>query len=131
MEASRIPGLKLRRYMKIEESPRHLKGKWRLAHIFRHRDFAVTLEHHLPCYVELGAFTVRYRADVFATRGERTIIAEVDGYLGHKTKQARSLQDLRLRRIRETYGRNIEEYRFTLGRLAKWTDQEIAEEMRL
>ena len=103
----------------------------RLYQIFRDRGFETTVEHRFPCYVELGDFTVKYRADVFATKGVRFILAEVDGYKGHKTKQAKNLQTLRLRRIRETYGSTIEEYRFTLSRLSKWTDQEIAEEMRL
>lgn len=131
MEVSRILDLRLKRYKKIEESPRHLAGKLRLCKIFRDRGFKAEVERPMHCYVELGQFTVKYRVDVFATRGKRKIIAEVDGWLGHKTKQAKSLQDLRLRRIRETYGREIEEYRFTLKRLAAWTNQEIEEEMRL
>lgn len=103
----------------------------RLYQIFRDRGFKATVERRCHCYVELGDFTVKYRADVFATNGVRTILAEVDGYKGHKTKQAKALQSLRLRRIRETYGREIEEYRFSLKRLSAWSDQEIAEEMRL
>src|SRR5262245_58110300 len=131
MEASRTPGLKLRRYRKIEESLRHLAGKLRLCEIFRNRGFKAKIEQPMKCYVELCKFTCKYRVDVFATRGTRKIIAEVDGYLGHKTKQAIMLQKLRLRRIRENYGREIEEFRFTLKRLSAWTNEEIEKEMRL
>ena len=103
----------------------------RLYQIFRDRGFEAKVERRCHCYVELGDFTVKYRTDVFATKGSRQIIAEVDGYKGHKSKLSKTLQTLRLRRIRETYGSEIEEYRFTLKRLGKWTNQEIAEEMRL
>ena len=114
-----------------KESDRHYREKLRLRKIFRDRGFKTKVERRLPCFVELGQFTVKYRADVFATKGQRKIIAEVDGYKGHKSQRAINLQCLRLRRIRETYGTKIEEYRFTLKRLTKWSDQEIAEEMRL
>ena len=114
-----------------KESDRHYREKLRLRQIFRDRGFKTKVEHRFPCFVELGQFTVKYRADVFATKGQRKIIAEVDGYTGHKTQRAINLQCLRLRRIRETYGTKIEEYRFTLKRLTKWSDEEIAEEMSL
>lgn len=114
-----------------KESERHLREKRRLCKIFRSRGFKATTERRFPCFVELGSFTVRYRADCFATKGDRKIIAEVDGYKGHKSQLAKALQELRLRRIRENYGRDIEEYRFTLKRLSAWNDSEIAEEMRL
>lgn len=131
MGVSRILDLRLRHYKKIEESPRHLAGKLRLCEIFRNRGFTAEVERPMHCYVELGNFTCKYRVDVFATRGHRKIIAEVDGWLGHKTKQAHILQRLRLRRIRENYGSEIEEFRFTLKRLAAWTNKEIEKEMRL
>lgn len=131
MAVSRTQGLRLRKYKRIDESPQHLKGKLRLCKLFRNYGFKAQVERPMHCYVELGDFTVKYAVDVYASKGSRQIIAEVDGFLGHKTKLAKTLQDLRLRRIRETYGREIEEYRFTLRRLAKWTNQEIAEEMRL
>jgi len=129
MSKARIP----RRYrVDKQESDRHLKQKIRLCKIFRDRGYFATCERRLPCFVELGAFTVRYRADCYATGGGgRIILCEVDGYKGHKSNRARMLQWLRLRRIREQYGEHIEEYRFTLKRLAKWTDEEIAEELRL
>lgn len=114
-----------------KESDRHLTGKRRICKIFRDRGFKATTEQRFPCYVELGDFIVKYRADVFAHGKGRKIIAEVDGYKGHKTARSRILQELRLRRIRETYGQKIEEYRFTLKRLSAWNDREIAEEMRL
>lgn len=114
-----------------KESERHYKAKLRLYQIFRDYGFQATCERRLPVFVTLGNFTVKYRSDVFATRGKRQIIAEVDGYTGHKSARAKLLQVLRLRRIRETYGTSIEEYRFTLKRLSAWSDKEIAEEMRL
>lgn len=127
----RLKPKNLRDRIDKEESDRHYKQKRRLCQIFRDRGFAAQCEKRLPCFVELGNFTVKYRSDCFATDGQRIIIAEVDGYKGHKTARARMLQRLRLRRIRETYGPHIEEYRFTLKRLAKWTNEEIAQEMRI
>lgn len=114
-----------------KESDRHLWGKLRLCQIFRSAGFEAETERRFPCYIELGDFTVEYRADVYATGEGRKIIAEVDGYKGHKSQRAVMLQKLRARRIRETYGQEIEIHRFTFKRLAKWTKQEIAEEMRL
>ena len=114
-----------------KESDRHYKGKLRLAKILATAGFTVSIEKRLPVFVSLGEFTVKYRADVYAKGRGRAIICEVDGYQGHKSRTAKSLQNLRLRRIRERYGAGIEEYRFTLKRLSAWTDEEIAKEMKL
>lgn len=86
----------------------------------------------MPCYVQLGDFTTKYKVDVFATRGERKIIAEVDGPVGHSSIQHTvANKGLRTYRIKETYGQEIQVYRFTFERLSKWTDEEIAQEMKL
>jgi hypothetical protein len=116
-----------------DESERHYKQKIRISKIFVRHGWTATVEKRLP-YLLVGlreTFRIRYRADIFAVKGDRKIICEVDGYKGHKSSQAKNLQTLRLRRIREKYGSGIEEYRFTLQRLSKWNDKEIAEEMEL
>jgi very-short-patch-repair endonuclease len=113
------------------ESPQHERGKLRLCKILGDHKFRAECEKRFPCFVELGALRCRYQVDVYATRAERRIIVEVDGYQGHKTTYAYTKDQLRIKRIRERYGQDIEAYRFTLGRLSKWTDKEIAEELRL
>ena len=113
------------------ESPQHKRGKLRLCQILRNHEFRAECEKRFPCFVELGALRCRYQVDVYATRRTRRIIAEIDGWTGHKTTQAYTKDQLRIRRIKEEYGQDIEVYRFTLRRLSKWSDKEIAQEMRL
>ena len=114
------------------EYDRHFKQKIRVARIFVTHGWFVQVEKQLPCYLRgvRETYKLRYRADIFAIKGNRKVIAEIDGKF-HSTKQAKDNQYLRLIRIRERYGKGIEEYRFTFKRLARWKDKEIAEEMRL
>lgn len=116
-----------------KESDRHYREKHRLCGIFIRCGWNAVVEKRLPCLLKntTGSKRLRYRADCYASKGRRRIIAEVDGYKGHKTTMAHNAAKFRLQCIRERYGKNIEEYRFTLKRLSKWTDEEIAQEMRL
>ena len=122
---------KTRSRVNRDESPQHLRGKLRLCQIFRDHQFRAECEKRFPCFVELGEMRCRYQVDVYATRAARRIIVEVDGWQGHKTTQAFIKDQLRIRRIKEEYGQDIEVYRFTLRRLSKWSDEEIAQEMGL
>lgn len=134
MDNSPIPpskNNKKKAFFSKNESPQHERGKLRLCKIFEHCGFRTECEKRFPCFVELGKIRYRYQVDVYATRAARRIIVEIDGYKGHKTTYAYTKDQLRIRRIRERYGTDIETYRFTLGRLSKWTDQEIATEMKL
>lgn len=62
---------------------------------------------------------------------DRQINVEIDGDIGHKEQHGCNLDKQKVRSIKECYGQHIETYRFTFKQLAKWTDEEIAEEMRL
>lgn len=115
----------------FKESSRHTRGKLLLCKIFRDRGFQTEVERRFPCPVDGSSIVCRYQVDVYAELGKRRIIAEVDGYLGHKTQYAIAQQNLRSRRIRERYGSDIEIYRFTFDRLTKWTEEELAAEMRI
>jgi hypothetical protein len=120
----------------FRESPRHARGKLLLCKVFRDRGFTTEVERRFHCPVEGSEIVCRYQVDVYAERTtddstKRRIIAEVDGYIGHKTQYAIAQQGLRSRRIRERFGSDIEIYRFTFAALSKWTQEEIATEMRL
>ena len=87
--------------------------------------------YYLPAYGQEGKIIkIRYRLDVYGRRGDRRIAIEIDGFMGHKSERAIKMDGLRSRRIQERYG-PIEIHRFTFSRLAKWTDEEIAQEMKL
>lgn len=62
---------------------------------------------------------------------DREINIEVDGDIGHKERYSCDKDRNKIRSIKECYGEHIETYRFTFKQLAKWTDEEIATEMRL
>ena len=115
------------------ESFPHFRHKLRIAKIFYSKGWHPTVERRMPCSLDCLTRTIqlRYRADVFAWKGTRRIIAEIDGFRGHKSRQAHHSDLLRTVRIRERYGKEIEVYRFSLKRLNKWSDKEIAEEMKL
>jgi hypothetical protein len=117
----------------FRESPRHARGKFLLCKVFRDRGFKTEVERRFHCPVEGSEIVCRYQVDVYAQRARdgRRIIAEVDGYVGHKTQYAIAQQGLRSRRIRERFGSDIEIYRFTFAALSKWTQEEIAAEMNL
>lgn len=121
--------------MQEDESPRHYRYKWRLFQILlRAGCWPVGLECRYPCKVDGFARPKRHAVDIHGSLGGegcREINVEVDGYEGHKTTRAFNLDKLKARRIRENYGKHIETYHFTFARLARWTDQEIAEEMHL
>jgi hypothetical protein len=119
----------------FKESPRHARGKLLLCKIFRDRGFKTEVERRFHCPIPGSEVVCRYQVDVYAERASdtlvRRIIAEVDGYIGHKTNYAIAQQGLRSRRIRERFGSDIEIYRFTFDRLTKWTPEEIATEMNI
>lgn len=80
----------------------------------------------------------RYRVDVRATRGDREIIIEINGPGGHSTRQSYDLAGPKFLRIRETHGKKpwrkdkgIEVYVKTFSQMAKWLDEEIAQEIML
>jgi hypothetical protein len=112
-------------------SPRHIRYQKRLHNICRAAGFATTLEPIYRCPVQGLCKPIPYRPDIEAKRGDRHIIIEVDGPFGHSTRQSYEADLLKIRRIRETFGKHIETYAFTFKRLARWTNKEIAEEMRL
>jgi hypothetical protein len=89
------------------------------------------MPYYLPAHGQEGKIIkIRYRLDVYGRRGNRRIAIEIDGFMGHKSQRAIKMDGLRSKRIQEKYG-PIEIYRHTFQRLAKWTDEEIAQEMRL
>lgn len=115
-------------------SNRHKRYQNQLAGILRKHGFqSVATEKGLPYYLSLPkgeTLKIRYRVDVYGRKRGRRIAIEVDGFMGHKTKHAIEMDGLRTRRLCETY--ELERiYRFTFKQLAKWTDKEIAEEMKL
>ena len=123
-----------RRIGRDRRSPRHKRYQTRLANILTQRGFqSVAIEKGLPYYLSLGSgqvLKIRYRVDVYGRRGDRRIGIEVDGFMGHKSARAIQMDGLRTRRLSEAYG--LERvYRFTFSQLSHWTDQEIAEEMKL
>jgi hypothetical protein len=131
-------------YKSKDESERHYRYKWRLYKI-------LTLCGCYPCGLEReypytneedpAGRDREYRVDVsgylhwFHESGSkpeyRQINVEIDGTIGHKEKHGCDLDKLKIRSIKERYGKYIETYRFTFKQLADWTDEEIAEEMRL
>lgn len=115
-------------------SDRHIRYQMRLAGILREHGFqSVATEKGLPYYLPLRnsqTLKIKYRLDVYGRKGDRRIGIEVDGYMGHKSRHAIQMDGLRTRRLREAY--ELEKiHRFTFSQLSHWTDQEIAEEMRL
>jgi hypothetical protein len=123
-----------RRIGRDRRSPRHIRYQDRLAGILiQHGYISVTTEKNLPYYLSLRdgqVLKIRYRLDVYGRHGTRRIGIEVDGYMGHKSQRSIDMDGLRTRRLCETY--ELERiYRFTFKQLAAWTDEEIAEEMRL
>jgi hypothetical protein len=94
----------------------------------------VEIEKRMPTSITDSkgrSIKLRYRLDVYGDRANRRIGIEIDGYMGHKSRLALALDELRIRRIQEKYGKNIEFHRITFSRLAHWSDKEIAEEMKL
>jgi hypothetical protein len=87
----------------------------------------------MPYYLSLPngqVLKIRYRLDIYGRKASRRIGIEIDGYMGHKSKRAVDMDGLRTRRLSEAY--ELEGiFRFTFSQLSHWTDQEIAEEMRL
>jgi len=123
-----------RRMSRDRRSPRHIRYQERLANILRKHDYdSVAIEKGLPYYLPLHSgqiLKIHYRLDVYGRRGTRRIGIEIDGYMGHKSQHATAMDGLRTKRLCETY--ELEKiYRFTFKQLASWTDEEIAEEMRL
>lgn len=106
----------------------------RLAHLLTEYGYnPVQTEKPMPYYLPLDdgkRLRVRYRVDVYGFKEDRSIAIEIDGYMGHKSHRAYEMDGLRTRRIQEAYG-PIDIYRFTFGQLAHWSEQEIAEELRL
>lgn len=123
-----------RRSRRDRRSDRHKRYQVRLANILKQCGFqSVATEKRLPYYLQLyngQVLKIKYRLDVYGRKNNRRIGIEVDGYLGHKSQRAVQMDGLRTRRLSEAY--ELERvYRFTFSQLATWTDQEIAEEMRL
>ena len=118
-----------------KRSDRHIRYQNILASLLREYDFVdVEIEkpmpYTLPSYGGRSPIIIRYRLDVYGRNGDRKIAIEIDGYMGHKSRRAYEMDGLRSRRIQETLG-PIDVYRFTFSRLANWTREEIAKEMRL
>ena len=71
------------------------------------------------------------------SQGARRIVLEVEGKRGHNSKAARDNNDLRVRDIRASHGKNIEYFEVYLRRkksindIRNWTAKDIAEELRL
>lgn len=61
----------------------------------------------------------------------RQINVEIDGDIGHKERYSCNRDRLKIQSIKDCYGQHIETYRFTFKQLSRWSDEEIAEEMRL
>ncbi len=87
------------------------------------------MPYYLPLY-DGKILKIPYRIDVYGRNGIRKIAVEIDGFMGHKSKRACEMDALRTRRICEKY-EPIQLYRFTFKQLANWTDEEIAQEMKL
>jgi hypothetical protein len=127
-----------------DESQRHYRYKWKLFKILTLCGcYPVGLERKYPCTIEgdQPGRHRKYRVDVsgclywngvvHSERCDRQINVEIDGPFGHTTTRAYNLDKQKTRSIKDCYGQHIETYRFTFGQLAHWTDEEIAEEMRL
>lgn len=126
--------LKQRRNLRDRRSDRHKRYQIRLAGLLKQYGYqSVATEKGMPYYLSLHngqVLKIRYRLDVYGRKGDRRLGIEIDGYMGHKSRRAIEMDGLRTRRLREAY--ELERiYRFTFKQLASWTDQEIAEEMRL
>lgn len=127
-----------------DESPRHYRYKWRIFKILTLCGcHPAGLERAYPCRIQQDQ-TGRdraYRVDVsgclylvhdhVSEFWHREINIEVDGEIGHKEQHGCNLDKQKVRSIKECYGSHIETYRFTFKQLARWTDEEIAEEMHL
>jgi hypothetical protein len=131
-------------YKSKDESPRHYRYKWRLYKILAFCGcYPVGLERAYPCRIEQDKTgrSREYRVDVSgylycihepgSEPEYRQINVEIDGTIGHKEKHGCDLDKLKIRSIKECYGQHIETYRFTFKQLACWSDEEVAEEMRL
>ena len=115
-------------------SDRHKRYQVRLANLLKLYGFeSVSTEKGVPYYLSLHngqVLKIRYRLDVYGRRGCRRIGIEVDGFMGHKSQHANQMDALRTRRLCEEY--ELEQiYRFTFRQLASWSDEELAQEMRL
>ena len=115
-------------------SERHKRYQMRLARLLRQHGYvSVATEKRMPYYLSLAngkILKIRYRLDIYGRKASRRIGIEIDGYMGHKSKRAVDMDGLRTRRLSEAYELD-RIYRFTFSQLAHWTNQEIAEEMRL
>lgn len=115
-------------------SERHIRYQLRLARILTEHGYRpVEIEKPMPYYLPLDdgkRLRIRYRVDVWGYLRDGSVGVEIDGYMGHKSRRAYEMDGLRTRRIQEAYG-PIDIYRFTFGQIASWTDEEIAQEMKL
>lgn len=109
-----------------------------MAAICRCYGYHTPLEYIYKCPVFGLERQIRYRVDVRATRGDREIIIEINGPGGHSTRQSYDLAGPKFLRIRETHGKKpwrkdkgIEVYVKTFSQMAKWLDEEIAQEIML
>ena len=113
------------------ESERHLRYKSRVANILRRHGYTVFGDHDDEISIQCSPDAPPYYLDICAVSGQRIIIVEIDGYIGHKSRRGILYDMHRTNEIKQKLNGKPEVYRFAFWQLKDASDELIAEELQI